>query len=77
MINQYLFMLQQKSNELLAYTYSHLYNLNVIGLRFFTVYGPYGRPDMAYFKFLNKLNKKESIKIYNNGELIQRFHIYR
>lgn len=54
-INLFLYMLQQKkSNELMAHTYHHLYDIKMIGLRFFTVYGEYGRPDMAYFKFAKK-----------------------
>ena len=58
----------KKSNELMAYTYSHLYNIPATGLRFFTVYGPMGRPDMAYFKFVDSYFKDETIKIYNNGD---------
>lgn len=58
----------KKSNELMAYTYSHLYKIPSTGLRFFTVYGPMGRPDMAYFSFTNKYFKGEPIKIYNNGD---------
>ena len=64
----YLFMLQpKKSNELMAHAYSKLYNIPSTGLRFFTVYGPAGRPDMAYFGFTNKLVKGETIKIFNYG----------
>ncbi|RXT03667.1 GDP-mannose 4,6-dehydratase [Ammoniphilus sp. CFH 90114] len=58
----------KKSNELMAYTYSHLYNIPATGLRFFTVYGPMGRPDMAYFGFTDKYFAGESIKIFNNGD---------
>ncbi len=58
----------KKSNELMAYTYSHLYKIPSSGLRFFTVYGPMGRPDMAYFNFVNKYFKHEPINIYNNGD---------
>ncbi|TMW72251.1 SDR family NAD(P)-dependent oxidoreductase [Alteribacter natronophilus] len=58
----------KKSNELMAHTYSHLYNIPSTGLRFFTVYGPMGRPDMAYFGFTEKYFNGESIKIYNNGD---------
>ncbi|MYL30785.1 NAD-dependent epimerase/dehydratase family protein [Halobacillus halophilus] len=58
----------KKSNELMAHTYSHLYNIPATGLRFFTVYGPMGRPDMAYFGFTDKYFSGESIKIYNNGD---------
>jgi len=58
----------KKSNELMAYTYSHLYKIPATGLRFFTVYGPMGRPDMAYFSFANKHFAGEPIKIFNNGD---------
>ncbi|WP_034751414.1 GDP-mannose 4,6-dehydratase [Halalkalibacter wakoensis] len=58
----------KKSNELMAHTYSHLYNIPATGLRFFTVYGPMGRPDMAYFGFTDKYFAGESIKIFNNGD---------
>jgi len=58
----------KKSNELMAHTYSHLYNIPATGLRFFTVYGPLGRPDMAYFGFANKYFADEPIKIFNNGD---------
>ena len=57
----------KKSNELMAHTYSHLYKIPATGLRFFTVYGPMGRPDMAYFGFTNKYFAGEPIKIFNNG----------
>lgn len=58
----------KKSNELMAHTYSHLYKIPATGLRFFTVYGPMGRPDMAYFGFANKYFADEPIKIFNNGD---------
>ncbi|PFM78969.1 NAD-dependent epimerase [Bacillus sp. AFS077874] len=58
----------KKSNELMAYTYSHLYNIPATGLRFFTVYGPMGRPDMAYFGFTDKYFAGKPIKIFNNGD---------
>jgi UDP-glucuronate 4-epimerase len=58
----------KKSNELMAHTYSHLYKIPAIGLRFFTVYGPMGRPDMAYFGFTDKYFAGEPIKIFNNGD---------
>lgn len=58
----------KKTNELMAHTYSHLYNIPATGLRFFTVYGPMGRPDMAYFGFTDKYFAGESIKIFNNGD---------
>ena len=62
-----LYAATKKSNELLAHAYSKLYNIPSTGLRFFTVYGPAGRPDMAYFGFTNKLLKDEKIKIFNYG----------
>lgn len=62
-----LYAATKKSNELLAHSYSKLYNIPSTGLRFFTVYGPAGRPDMAYFGFTNKLLKGETIKIFNYG----------
>lgn len=58
----------KKSNELMAHTYSHLYKIPATGLRFFTVYGPMGRPDMAYFGFTDKFFANEEIKIFNNGD---------
>ncbi len=63
-----LYAATKKSNELMAHTYSHLYNVPATGLRFFTVYGPMGRPDMAYFGFANKYFADEPIKIFNNGD---------
>ena len=62
-----LYAATKKSNELLAHAYSKLYNIPTTGLRFFTVYGPAGRPDMAYFGFTNKLIKGETIEIFNHG----------
>ena len=62
-----LYAATKKSNELMAYTYAKLYKIPATGLRFFTVYGPAGRPDMAYFKFTNSLIKGETIKIFNYG----------
>ncbi len=63
-----LYAATKKSNELLAHAYSKLYNIPSTGLRFFTVYGPAGRPDMAYFSFADKLKKKEKIQIFNFGK---------
>jgi UDP-glucuronate 4-epimerase len=63
-----LYAVTKKSNELMAHTYSHLYNVPSSGLRFFTVYGPMGRPDMAYFSFARKYFAGESIRIFNNGD---------
>ena len=62
-----LYAATKKSNELMAHCYSKLYNIPSTGLRFFTVYGPAGRPDMAYFKFTNKLLRGETIQIFNYG----------
>lgn len=62
-----LYAATKKSNELMAHAYSKLYNIPSTGLRFFTVYGPAGRPDMAYFSFTNKLLKGETIEIFNHG----------
>ena len=61
------------SNELMAYAYSHLYNFRTTGLRFFTVYGPWGRPDMAPMLFANAIVKNEPIKVYNNGDMLRDF----
>lgn len=63
----------KKANELIAYAYHHLYNISFVGLRYFTVYGPWGRPDMAYFKFTKNIINDEPIDIYNNGEMKRDF----
>jgi UDP-glucuronate 4-epimerase len=68
-----LYAATKKSNELMAYTYSHLYNLPTTGLRFFTVYGPWGRPDMAPMLFANAITKGEPIKVFNNGDMERDF----
>lgn len=68
-----LYAATKKSNELMAYTYSHLYKIPTTGLRFFTVYGPMGRPDMAYFSFSRKIMNGEPIKIFNNGDMYRDF----
>lgn len=68
-----LYAATKKSNELMAYTYSHLYKVPATGLRFFTVYGPYGRPDMAYFSFTDKIVRSETIKIFNGGDMYRDF----
>ena len=65
-----LYAVTKKSNELMAHAYSKLYNIPSTGLRFFTVYGPAGRPDMAYFGFTNKLVNGETIKIFNYGKYV-------
>lgn len=62
-----LYAATKKSNELMAYTYSHLYGIKTTGLRFFTVYGPMGRPDMAYFSFVNNYFNNKPIHIFNDG----------
>jgi UDP-glucuronate 4-epimerase len=67
------YALSKKTNELMAYLYSHLYGISCTGLRFFTVYGPWGRPDMAYFDFTRKILKGEPIDIFNNGNLMRDF----
>ncbi len=63
----------KKSNEVMAYSYSKIYKIPVTGLRFFTVYGPYGRPDMAYFKFTKAIHNEEPIDVYNNGDMKRDF----
>ena len=68
-----LYAASKKSNELMAHTYSHLYNLPTTGLRFFTVYGPWGRPDMALFKFTDAIYKEKPIEVFNNGNMIRDF----
>lgn len=68
-----LYAATKKSNELMAYTYSHLYDLPTTGLRFFTVYGPWGRPDMAPMLFANAIKKGEAIKVFNNGDMQRDF----
>ncbi|WP_411705014.1 NAD-dependent epimerase [Edaphovirga cremea] len=68
-----LYAATKKANELMSHTYSHLYNLPTTGLRFFTVYGPWGRPDMALFKFTKAILSGESIDVYNHGEMRRDF----
>ena len=68
-----LYAATKKANELMAHTYSHLYGLPTTGLRFFTVYGPWGRPDMALFKFTNAMRKGEAIDVYNSGQMVRDF----
>ena len=68
-----LFAATKKSNELVAYTYSHLFGLKTTGLRFFTVYGPWGRPDMALFLFIEALLKDNEIDVFNHGEMLRDF----
>ncbi len=68
-----LYAVTKKSNELMAHTYSHLYGIETIGLRFFTVYGPWGRPDMAMFLFTDAIINKRTIKVFNSGDLSRDF----
>ena len=68
-----LYAATKKSNELMAHTYSHLFGIQTIGLRFFTVYGPWGRPDMAMFLFTDAILNNKPIKVFNNGELSRDF----
>ena len=68
-----LYAATKKSNELMAHTYSHLYGIETIGLRFFTVYGPWGRPDMALFLFTDAILNNQPIKVFNNGNLSRDF----
>jgi UDP-glucuronate 4-epimerase len=68
-----LYAATKKANELMAHSYSHLYNLPTTGLRFFTVYGPWGRPDMAYFKFVDAIATNKSIDVYNFGKMQRDF----
>jgi UDP-glucuronate 4-epimerase len=71
-----LYAATKRANELIAHTYNHLYKLPVIGLRFFTVYGPWGRPDMAVYKFAEKISKGEEIPVYNYGKDLKRDFTY-
>ena len=68
-----LYAATKKSNELMAHTYGHLYNFKTTGLRFFTVYGPWGRPDMAYYLFAEAISNNKPIKVFNNGKMERDF----
>ncbi|MBN1531190.1 MAG: NAD-dependent epimerase/dehydratase family protein, partial [Spirochaetes bacterium] len=68
-----LYAATKKANELMAHSYSHLYGIPATGLRFFTVYGPWGRPDMAYFKFTKAILEGKAIDVYNNGDMARDF----
>ena len=68
-----LYAASKKANELMAHTYSHLYGLPATGLRFFTVYGPWGRPDMALFLFTKAILAGEPIQVFNNGQMVRDF----
>ena len=71
-----LYAATKKSNELMAHAYSHLYKIPTIGLRFFTVYGPWGRPDMALFLFTKAILEDKPINIFNHGKMV-RAYVYR
>lgn len=68
-----LYAATKKANELFAHTYQHLYSIKTTGVRFFTVYGPWGRPDMAYYSFTEKIFNDEEIEVYNNGDMWRDF----
>lgn len=68
-----LYAATKKSNELLAYSYSHLFKIPTTALRFFTVYGPFGRPDMAYYNFVEKIANNEPITLFNDGDMLRDF----
>jgi UDP-glucuronate 4-epimerase len=68
-----LYAATKKANELMAHAYSHLYGIPMTGLRFFTVYGPWGRPDMAYFKFVDAIAQGKPIQVYNHGKMKRDF----
>lgn len=68
-----LYAATKKANELMAHAYSHLYQIPITGLRFFTVYGPWGRPDMAYFKFVDAIFNDRPIEVYNHGKMKRDF----
>jgi len=68
-----LYAATKKANELIAHSYSHLYGLHTTGLRFFTVYGPWGRPDMAMYIFADKISRGEPIQVFNNGKMKRDF----
>lgn len=68
-----LYAATKKSNELMSHTYAHLYDIPLTGLRFFTVYGPFGRPDMAYFSFSQRILAGEEIKVFNHGDMLRDF----
>lgn len=68
-----LYAATKKSDELISHTYAHLYSIPLTGLRFFTVYGPWGRPDMAYFSFTKKILASEQIEVFNHGDMLRDF----
>ena len=67
----------KKSNELMAHTYSHLFGIAATGLRFFTVYGPWGRPDMALFLFTKAILEGQPVNVFNHGKMQRRLHLHR
>ena len=68
-----IYAVTKRTNELMAYSYSYLFNLKTTGLRFFTVYGPWGRPDMAMYIFANKISNNQPISVFNHGDMIRDF----
>ena len=70
-----LYAATKKANEMMAHSYSHLFDLPTSGLRFFTVYGPWGRPDMALFLFAEAMRKGDYINVFNHGKMIRDFHL--
>ena len=68
-----LYAATKKANEMMAHTYSHLFNIPTTGLRFFTIYGPWGRPDMALFLFTESILKDQPINVFNHGKMVRDF----
>jgi len=68
-----LYAATKRSNEIMSHVYSDMYNIHTTGLRFFTVYGPWGRPDMAYYDFARKISNNHTINVFNNGEMMRDF----
>ena len=67
---------QKKAGEVMAHSYAHLYQIPTVGLRFFTVYGPWGRPDMSPYIFTNSILSEKPIKVFNKGEMMKGFYFY-
>ena len=72
-----LYAATKKSNEMLAHSYSHLFKIPSTGLRFFTVYGPFGRPDMAPMIFADSILNRKPINVFNSGDMKKRFYFYK
>ena len=72
-----LYAATKRANELMAHSYAHLYGIPASGVRFFTVYGPWGRPDMAYYSFTKAILEGRTIDVFNHGEMQPRFHLRR